>query len=69
MDKKEFTTLLKSVTIEMLVFAGVLGGLGYFVMWLIGRDTLLGFCSGAILGVMIALVSIYRRLRRYARYE
>lgn len=64
--KKEFLNILFSVSLEMIVAALFFGGVFYLA------NKYASFCSGVfaasvggIIGVMLALVSIYRRVRRY----
>lgn len=64
--KKSFFFILCSVSLEMIVAALFFGGVCYFV------NKYIDFCSGVfaasvggIVGVMLALLSIYRRVRKY----
>lgn len=66
-DKKFFWVVLRTVSIEMVVLACVFSGLGVWVgsFFDISRSVSAG--CGGVMGVMIAVFSVWRRLRIFLR--
>ncbi|MCY4414504.1 MAG: hypothetical protein OXC30_05965 [Alphaproteobacteria bacterium] len=64
-NKKTFFKILAATTSEMIVMALVLGAIGYGISCFGVCSHVFGFSVGGIIGVMLALFSIYKRVRRY----
>ena len=67
MNKKYFWVILRSVSLEMVVMALVFGGAGYGVGAAFDFKRVVCMGVGGIVGIMLALVSVWRRIRMYLR--
>jgi len=64
-DSKMFKRILRSVTLELLAFT-IYGALaGAVLAFFMNKSYVFPCCVGGIVGVMIAILTVYRRLRLY----
>lgn len=65
MDKKSFWLILRSVSIEMIVMALIFGGVGLGIGAFFDFKRVLCAGVGSFIGVMLALLSVWRRMKIY----
>ena len=67
MDKKHFWTALRSVAIEMVVMALIFGGIGLGAGCLLDAKRVVCMGVGGFVGITVALLSIWKRMKVYLR--